>query len=187
MSCRRITEWGAKSEHGHVEVFIGYQHAEEELSLRNGVQSIIVDDPVSLGFVGALDSSFDFEWSGLRIGAGTALQFAENVWIEGNVAYLADVDYDGEGFWNLRDDLQATAPNFVQSGGSGDGFDVEVVVTVVEVFENVDLRAGYRWTEWEVNEGEDTVFTADGEVLSTALTKATSERHGFFIGAGIDI
>ncbi|MDA1257105.1 MAG: hypothetical protein O3C10_04585 [Chloroflexi bacterium] len=183
----RVSEWGAASDQGHLEVFIGYQHAEEELRLRNGVQSIITDDKVSRTFDDILDSRFDFEWSGLRIGAGTAFQFNETIWLEMSAAYLADVDYDGEGFWNLRDDLKATAPNFVQSGGSGDGFDVEIAVTVAELFENVNVRAGYRWTEWQVDGGQDRVFTAAGEVLSTSLSEATSERHGFFIGAGIDL
>ncbi|HEY6010671.1 MAG TPA: hypothetical protein VIX18_04295, partial [Nitrospirota bacterium] len=152
----RFGGWGA--------VF-GFLHYEDNLTLRNGVQtnSASFDGMyMPLGPFSGLNSTYDFSWNMLKIGVLNRTQADKNLSFLSQFAVYPYVDYHGEGYWNLRagtgpTDFRVQSPNFVHDSNKGYGLDasLEVIFTAAE---NVELSAGYRHFYLYAKDGTDRVY-----------------------------
>jgi len=175
----------------HAEVFLGYEYYSDELHMMNGVQTVsdgFFAPPV--GPFGGLDSTYDFEWEGVRLGARAEYNPHPKVSVGVTLAVLAVLDYSGEGFWNLRREFRRQAPNYEHEADSGEGLDVSVDLEYFP-WENVGIRVGYWYKQWSASDGEDTKFFTDAAAAELGLdgTSTTADlgdvesvRHGFFAG-----
>lgn len=179
----RASEWAPlQSRQADFDVFLGYQHATEDMRIRRGLQTVVDDVGVSRLFENELNSTFEFTWSGLRVGSGGSYYISKCLTLEGRIAAIFDVDYEGEGFWNLRDDLRAADPSFIQKASHGSGLDAELGLAY-RWLPHIGFRCGYRWMRWESGSGRSVSFLADGKQSATTLESASSNRQGAFLGA----
>ncbi len=93
----------------------------------------------------------------------------------------SDADTDGKGFWNLRDDFGATAPNFRQHASNGAGRDICLSLTY-QPWQHMGLVFGYSWLTLEADHGSDVLTLADGSTGNSRLAEVSSEREGPFLG-----
>jgi len=135
-----------------LDLFFGYQHYRDDLGIRNGVQTVVVGTPVLARIPGRLDSRYEFTWRGLRLGTGLKIPVNPKVAVEGRLAVLVQVAYEGEGFWNLRTDFRSAAPNFVHDADSGSGLELGLAVTA-RPWRRVGVRVGYDWMTWDASGG----------------------------------
>lgn len=168
---------------GSLYLLVGYQSYDENLRDRNGVQTVVDEESVDEPFDG-LDNTFDFSWSAVRFGIGGTLEITPSLAIRAQGAALVNVEYEGEGYWNLRDDFRDEPPNFIQEGDSGTGADVRASVAW-RALENLLVEAGVWHMRWRVDEGFDRTFFDDGTAADSILVRAESRRTGGFISASV--
>jgi len=163
---------------GNLDLFIGYQHYEDDLTDVNGVQTIIDEVPVEIPFDG-LESTYLFQWDAARAGVRVEVPLAKLISVQAEAAVLFAGTFDGEGYWNLRDDFKPTPPNFTQEADMGLGTDAKVTVSIHPV-KHVSVDVGYRYFMLHGEDGTDTTYFSDGTSESTDLTYVDSVRHGLF-------
>lgn len=163
------------------DLFIGYQYHEEDLRDQNGVQTIDFEDRVRIPFPG-LDSTYTFEWQAVRLGVRTEVPLAQRFRMRGSLAGLW-TRFEGEGFWNLRDDFRDESPNFVQSASNGLGIEFRWYGTF-DITENFFAEFGWWGLYMEARNGSDEIYFVDGDIGRTDLDYVKTQRHGFFIGVG---
>jgi hypothetical protein len=168
---------------GRLYLLVGYQTYDENLRDRNGVQTIIDEEVVEEPFDG-LDNTFDFSWSAVRVGAGGTFELTPTLAIRAQGALLLNVEYEGEGYWNLRDEFRATPPNFIQEGDDGNGADLRASLAW-RPLPNLLLEGGLWHLRWQVEEGFDRTFFADGTAADSQLVSAESKRTGGFLSASV--
>lgn len=168
---------------GMLYLLLGYQSYEENLRDRNGVQTIIDEERVSEPIPG-LDATFDFRWEAARLGVGGSFDLTRTLALRAQAAALVGVSYEGEGYWNLREDFRAAPPNFVQEGDDGTGADLRLSLAW-RPFEHLLLEAGVWHMRWRVEEGIDRTFFSDGTYADSILVTAESERTGGFLSAAL--
>ncbi len=165
---------------GEIEMFLGYQYYTDELENKNGVQTWIEDGPANEPFPDHFASRYDFEWWGIRWGVSIDYPLIENLLVGAELGLLPYVNFEGEGFWNLRQDLRQDGPSFVHEADTGSGVDAEISLTYLPV-ENLGVEIGYRYMSWEAEDGKDTTHFADGSSGDASLDTVKSTRHGAFI------
>jgi len=164
-----------------ISVFGGYHSYRDELEMRNGLQTVLNETSVALPFPGVFNSTYDFDWEGLRLGARGIFPLSTRLSLQATGAMMTRVEFRGEGFWNLREDYRPVAPNFVQEADGGSAYDVSLAVTY-RPRRHVGLKAGYTWSHWSARDGTDTVYLRDGTTLGTELESVESTRVGYFVG-----
>lgn len=166
-----------------VDAFVGYIYYEDELNDKNGVQTLVDEQPTSEPLDG-LDSSYSFQWQMAKLGVRADVDAAQSLSIRGSLAYLLLLDYSGEGFWNLRDDFKQEYPNFKHSSDTGSG--VEGLLSARwKPHASVVIEGGYRVIYMQAEDGEDKTYFADGTVESTTLSNVESLRHGAFASVAL--
>lgn len=171
----RLTEPGSK-EFLQLDGFVGYSYYEDDLNDQNLVQVVPDEGPYP-----GLDSTFKFEWHAAKVGVRTLADLSSNITLKVTAAALYLIRYDGEGYWNLRDDFRRESPNFTQK--SEDGMGVEgAIATVIRLTENLSLELGYWLYYIGSDEGEDVIYFADGTKGYTEITNVESFRHGVTVG-----
>lgn len=141
---------------------VGLSYHQQKLTISNGYQSI-----PALGPFPGLDSSYTAEWFGPWIGADFEWQVIPRL-VLGTGLELHAVQYDGEGNWNLRDDLQH--PRSFKHDGEGVGA-VLVLKGEYQLVQNLALGLQGRLEDWQVEDGDDTIFFADGTIVQTPLNE----------------
>ncbi len=166
---------------GQWDVFGGYQYHEEDLRDRNGVQTIIDEEQVNMPFSG-LNSTYLFEWQAARLGVRGEIPLADRLRLRGSLAGLW-ARFEGEGFWNLRDDFRNESPNFVQSASNGLGVELSLF-GVFDITETFFAEIGWWQLYLKAQNGTDKLYFADGFEARTDLEFARTQRQGVFIGFG---
>ncbi len=168
---------------GQLYVLVGYQTYDENLRDRNGVQTVVNEEAVNEPFDG-LENTFDFSWSAVRLGVGGTFELTETLAVRAQAAALLNVEYEGEGYWNLRDDFRDTPPSFIQEGDSGSGADLRASLAW-RALPHLLLEAGVWYVSWQVDEGFDRTFFDDGTSAESILDSAESERAGGFLSGAV--
>jgi len=179
--------------HGPWGAVLGYTHYQDELNIRNGVQTVsVVFDGTAFPPVGpfpsslVLNSTFDFFWDAIKVGILPQFEVTDQFSISGLLAFYPLVKYRGEGYWNLRtsgpDAFRAQPPNFIQKSSSGHGYELSLGLTYA-LQERVELTAGYRYFYLYADDGTDTTYFADGSIAKTDLDWATVTRQGAYFEA----
>ena len=170
-----------ENEVGKFDLFIGYLHQTDNTTSKNGVQTIIDEERVSQPFSG-LASTYDFEWHGLEVGArGVVPVNDRGLSIGGSFAVSPFLSYEGEGFWNLRDDFKRTPPNFIHEA---DGVGISADLSLNYARENYHFSLGYFYQNLQANDGTSETFFADGDTGFSDL-EAESTWQGVLLGAGV--
>lgn len=167
-----------------IDVFLGYIYYKDDLRDYNGVQTLVDEQPVNDPFDG-LNSKYRFMWQMAKIGVRANSQVSDSLNIRGSIALLHLIDYEGEGYWNLRDDFRRDDPNFVQGADDGKGVEAKVSLRYA-LTENVRLEGGYRIIYMKAEDGDDKTYFSDGTSDSTHLSYVETLRHGAFAALGVE-
>ncbi|MFC1497159.1 hypothetical protein ACFLS1_01625 [Verrucomicrobiota bacterium] len=165
------------------DIFIGYQHYTDELVDRNGVQTVIWDEQVSEPFPepAGYNSTYDFEWRSVRLGMRSEYPLTRQLSVSGSLSLSPFVNYNGEGYWVLRDDFRQDGPSFKHSDSSGLGIDTSLAFSYLTTCD-IGICAGYRLVYFGSSNGEDKTYFSDGTVSEVDLERVASLRDGFFVG-----
>lgn len=167
-----------------LEGFIGYHYYTDEVNDTDGVTTLVLGEPIYDPLDG-LDSTYDFAWQMLRLGGRAIIPVYPKWTLSCEAALLALLDYEGQAYWNLRagsgpDDFRESSPNFVQTADTGRGIDARCSLSY-ELHKSLTLSAGYWYMHFEAENGEDTIYFADGTAGNTSLDNVESTRHGAFL------
>lgn len=172
----QLAHWPAR-----LYLFIGYQQYDEDLHIRQGLQTVIDEEPVSEPIDG-LNSRYDFEWNAYRIGIGGVYSLTDTVTLRLQAAALADIELDGQGYWNLREDFRSSPPSFRHEGEGGSGSDLRAAIGWRPVHALL-LEAGFWQIKMEVHDGRERLYLADGSREEIPLSTAETRRTGGFVTA----
>jgi hypothetical protein len=165
---------------GYAAVFLGYQYYRDELHDRNGADTVLFGDPVSVPFDG-LDSSYSFQWQSVRLGVRAGIPVFRRLSVQTSLAGLGVVEYYGEGYWNLRDDFRQESPNFIDKSDGGVGTEFQLGLNF-RICRHFSLEAGGRVVYLYTEDGSDTTYYADGTHDTVVLDYAESLRYGAYAG-----
>jgi hypothetical protein len=170
---------------------LGFLHYGDNLRMTNAVQTLSVPfDGTIFPLVGpfppsqVLNSTYDFSWNLLKVGVVRQAELAKGFSYSGTLSVYPYVDYQGDGYWNLRagtnpSDFRIQSPNFIQKSNKGYGCEASLGL-VYDISENVELSAGYRYLYLYAGNGTDTVYFADGSALQSTLDWVTVTRQGAY-------
>jgi opacity protein-like surface antigen len=170
---------------------LGFLHYEDNLRMTNAVQTVSVPfDGTIFPVLGpfppsqVLDSTYDFSWNLLKAGVVHHAELARGLSYTGTLSVFPYVDYEGDGYWNLRagtnpSDFRLQSPNFIQKSKKGYGYEASLGLGY-DVSENVELSAGYRYMYLYAGNGTDTVYFANGSAVQSTLDWVTVTRHGAY-------
>ena len=169
---------------GTLDGYFGYQSYKDKLNDHNGVQTADLDgNTINEPFDG-LDSTFDFDWSAVRLGLRGEYPILDCLLVKGDAALLTGAKYEGEGFWNLRSDMKPTPPNFTQEADAGSGYDIKLGVAYKPI-PYVTIEAGYWFFSLSASDGTETTYYAkdvyDVDESTESLDDAKSTRDGFYV------
>lgn len=128
---------------------LGYSHHEQNLTLKDGFQTI-----PSTGSFSKLDSSYDTSWKGPWAGVDLTLELSRRLVLFSSFEYHW-ADYRAEGNWNLRTDLDH--PKSFEHTAKGNG----VLASVGGKFalgNNWYLNASVDYNDWSTDAGTDETF-----------------------------
>jgi len=140
----------------------GLSYHQQKLTITDGNQTIPATGP----FPG-LASTYTAEWYGPWVGADLAWQPITRFTVASGVELHA-VRYYAEGDWNLRSDLQH--PRSFKHEGDGAGI-VLSLQGQYRLIEELSLAIQGRYESWRVDDGNDTVYSADGTISGTRLNE----------------
>jgi len=161
----------------HMDFVAGLQWHQEKLRDRGGVLTYdFLEGPLYEPFEG-LNSTFDFDWRALRLGLRGENAIRENLRFCWQAVALLAVRYEGEGYWNLRDDFRAEAPHFEQRGKQGIGADLYAGLRWA-FQRHWSLEAGVNWLHLNVRDGGEKTYFSDGSVEDSQIREAQTSRAG---------
>jgi hypothetical protein len=154
---------------------MGYSNHLQELTIKEGTQTI-----PATGSIAGLDSKYEATWRGPFVG----LDFESydngtfSFSVGGKFQYL---DMEAEGTWNLRNDLMQPT-SFRQDG---DGYGISANVTAKYKYNNnLYFTLKYDKSRYTLEDGQDTMYFANGSVGKAILNEATSDTD--YISVGIE-
>lgn len=164
-----------------VEVFAGYMSYSDALHDFNGVQTFSIDESFSsVGPFDGLDSTYSFNWDVIKAGARIRRAASQKLSLLGSLALLSVIHYDGDGYWNLRDDFRSTSPNFEQEADGGYGLEARAGVAYA-IAKHVQFEIGWWYFNLTAEDGVDRTYFADGTEADTQLDEVESSRGGVFV------
>src|SRR5581483_2970455 len=182
----RVLRWKTElleADHA-LDIFSGYSWFKNQYRIRDGVQQICTGDivpcpPVGTSFVG-LDSKYNYRWEGFRLGLREEVKLSDQFLLFGTFAYLPYVQYEGAGYWNLRNDLRQGEPSFIHGAwGNAQEFSVTVEWSATRT---IALQGGYMWLRYRASRGVDTTYFSDGTNAQVDLDNVETDRRGYFLG-----
>ncbi len=165
----------------HVDLVLGLQWHQENLRDQNGITTFDLFEGNLYEPFDGLNSTFDFDWRAFRIGLRGEADLRENLVFSWRAISLVAVDYEGEGYWNLRDDFRAQAPQFEQSGDNGFGADLYAGLRW-HFRPAWALEGGINWLRLRIRDGREITYFSDGTAADTEIREAQSTRTGISLG-----
>jgi opacity protein-like surface antigen len=172
-------------------IVLGFLHYKDSLRMTNAVQTVSVSfDGTNFPPVGpfspnqVLDSTYDFSWNLLKTGVVHQAELAKGFSYSGTLSVYPYVDYQGEGYWNLRagtnpSDFRTQSPNFIQKSKKGYGYEASLGLSY-ELADTVELLAGYRYFFLYAHGGTDITYFANGFEYASDLDWVSVTRHGAY-------
>ena len=167
---------------GTVTPLVGYSHHEQQLKITNGYQTI-----PPLGPFPGLDSSYDTEWKGPWIGIDLHFKSADIISLAHRFeTYLTyeyhRTDYDAEGNWNLRKDLDH--PKSFKHDADGEGYVIRAGFNF-RFTQHWALNLNFDYLDWSTNDGTNKIFFADGTETKTRLNEANWTSWDLMFGVSL--
>ncbi|MEK6813409.1 MAG: hypothetical protein AABY65_01595 [Nitrospirota bacterium] len=166
-----------------IDLLAGFQSYQDDLTMKNGVQTVDNERTVHEPFYG-LNSKYAFDWSALRAGIAGTIPIGRRLEIRASYVHIFNAEYRGEAFWNLRTDFRSTPPNFVHDADGGTGEELKISLAFHPT-RLMFVEGGFWSIKLEAKNGIDTVYLADGSALASKLDVVTSKREGAFVGVGV--
>lgn len=157
---------------------VGFSVHRQNLSIRNGMQTIASGGTPPLGPIAGLDSSYDATWWGPW--AGLDARYAS-----GAVALTASAElhlarYYAEADWNLRSDFEHPTSFEHTAWGGGVVLNAGAEYSATERL-SFSANAGYQ--RWKTLHGNDRTFFTDGTVADTQLNEVNWSSYDILLGA----
>jgi len=152
----------------------GYSYHEQNLTLKNGFQTI----PVA-GYIPGLASSYDAVWKGTWLGINFRFASVESFNLFSRFEWHI-AEYQADANWNLRDDLQHPV-SFAQYANDAEGL-VASLGAELAVNAKVGLTLEATYMNWQADGGTDTVFIADGTAATVRLNEVNWKSAGMVVG-----
>ena len=161
---------------------LGYAYNQQNLTLKDGYQSISVPvpgaTPPSVGPIAGLDSSYDAAWRGPWVGFDLFIEVMERLTLFGVFQYHWS-RYEAEANLNLRPDL--AHPKSFEHRADGAGYSVAAGAEYTLKGPWIaTLKAGYE--RWSTDPGIDRIYYADGPVAQTRLNEVNWRSFALMLG-----
>jgi len=140
---------------GSLDIFAGYGSASVNMRMTDPL-SYIYYEWIYLGGYDThpgLRSTYDILYKGFRVGIKGEIRPASLVRLNANIAYWPSLDIEGEGFWNLRTDVDPGGWRFYDSG-KGNSLEYNLGLGIVPV-RSLSVELGYRSQVFKVTESKD--------------------------------
>lgn len=146
---------GTELEIGSLDIFAGYESTSIGLRMTDPI-SYIYSDWWYLGgydIYAGLNSTYNIVYRGFRVGIRGQLQPVSFLGLTGTIAYSPSLNIQGEGFWNLRTDVDPSGWRFYDYGtGYSLGYDLALKINPVEY---LSVEVGYRGRILRVTQSQD--------------------------------
>lgn len=146
---------GANSELGSLDIFAGYGSTFINMLMTDPL-SYIYYEWIYLGGYDTypgLNSTYDIDCKGFRIGIKGEIRPVSLLALTGSITYSPRLDIQGEGFWNLRTDIDPGGWRFYQSG-RGNSLEYNLGISIIPL-EYLSVELGYKAQLFKVTESED--------------------------------
>jgi hypothetical protein len=164
---------------------VGVSIHTQDFRITDGQQIISTGNPPVGPLDASLNSRYDAEWFGLWTGCDLRYQMAAfhqslpaMSWGLA-LAYHFSVDYTAQANWNLRSDLQHPVSFEHEADGQGISVAAEWLIPFSAHFE---MRFNFNYARWWTDHGVDTVYEANGNMLTTRLNEVNWHSHSLMVG-----
>jgi hypothetical protein len=167
------------SERLRVIPLIGYSYNRQNLTLRDGVQTLsLPPSGQPLGPIPGLDSTYETEWWGPWIGLDLLFRATDKITLFSSIEYHR-ADYKAVADWNLRQDLLRFRS--FEHDAEAKGFAVSLGAEyILKGSWCIGLNVNYR--EWSASAGTNRVFLADGDLAASRLNEVSWDSLAIFAG-----
>lgn len=152
----------------------GYSYNEQHLRITDGFQTIPAFGPFP-----DLNSSYDTTWKGPWLGLDLDIAITDNVDLFTGFEYHF-AEYEAQANWNLRTDFQHPVSFTHTANGYG------IVASLGGRYRFTDYLAlllALDYQYWNANEdGVDTTFFSNGQILTTGLNEVKWQSFGVNLG-----
>ncbi len=167
--------------------FIGWQHYEENITMTNGLWTILSGQDTNTPITG-LDSRYDFNWDALRLGIKSEVALANTLQsginplrLKTHLAFFPFMHYKGDGVWNLRDDLRKD-PSFSHEADNFGILGMDGAISLVyQPLKFLEIEGGGRVSYFYAQDGADTTFFSNNTVARVSLDEAKALQIGLFL------
>ncbi len=160
----------------HFMPLFGLSIHQQDLRMKNGVQTLDPFDLFTLGPFPGLNSSYDTEWKGWWIGVRIwEADTFRNLTLTFDLAYH-NVEFEAEANWNLRTDFAhpKSFEQFADSEGVTLALNADYALT-----KHFSLTFGIDYKNWSTDPGIDRIFFSDGTIVTTRLNEVNWESWAF--------
>lgn len=159
---------------------LAYHKSAQKFYVRNGVQ-LYSEPPQTTppGPIDGLDSSYEAQWEGFKLGAELSLRTSETLAFTLALDML-QLDYDAKANWNLRDDF-AHPVSFRHQTESDVAYRIETQMRY-RLSPKSSLNGWLRRERFETEAGVDTIYFANGNRSQTTLNEAIWESWAIGLG-----
>jgi opacity protein-like surface antigen len=160
----------------------GYSYSEQNLTLKDGFQSISLPvpggTPPPVGSIAGLDSSYDTTWKGPWIGFDLFFQARERLILFGTFEFHW-ADYEAEANLNLRNDF-AHSKSFEQAA---DGTGYTVIAGASYALKGPwSLALSCTYERWTTDAGIDRAYYVNGRIVETRLNEVNWDSFSIMLG-----
>jgi hypothetical protein len=167
--------------------FIGWQHYEEKIKMTNGVWTLYEGWGDNTPIFG-LDSRYDFNWDGLRVGIKGEWEFTNArqsgiipLRLKSHLAFFPYMQYKGRGVWNLRDDFKQD-PSFSHEAEQWGFLGMTGGISLVyQPLKFLEIEGGGRISYFNIKDGTDTTYFSDNYVDTATLDEVKAMQIGVFL------
>ncbi len=163
---------GANSELGSLDIFAGYESNSINMLMTDPLSYIYYEWIYFGGYdtYPGLNSTYDILWRGFRLGIRGEVQAIPLLGFTGSIVYSPGLTIQGEGFWNLRTEVDPGGWRFYDYG-TGYGLEYDLALKM-DSLEYLSIVVGYRGrilkvtqsNQWESCQVEQNGFFVEGRI-----------------------
>lgn len=146
---------GANSKLGSLDIFAGYESAFINMSMTDPLSYIYYEWMYLGGYdiYPGVNMTYDVTHKGFKIGVKGEIQPVSLLGLAGSISYSPSLDIQGEGFWNLRTEIDPSGWRFYDYGT---GYSLEYDLSInIKPIEHISIQVGYRSRIMRVTQSQD--------------------------------
>jgi opacity protein-like surface antigen len=177
-----------KEDKGYLDVGLGYFYYKDDIEhIENSAFKVAEWQPVNIPLYGH-DSSDEFKFDGLRIGAKALIRLHDRVAIRLNGGVVPWLMVENHRYWNLREDFGP--PPGLRDYGEADGFAFDIDLGLeFKITKNFYVQGGFKYIDLSADGGKlKTTWDAmPGYVQTLDHFDVDAHRGGFYIMGRVKI